>query len=222
MAGCFSRVSLKLFLGYTRRITPKRVTSYGAHLRGLAPGQHSSEETSQRWRVVGDIVSGLIGLGIESRTSRTDKALSSITELTGQFYKQVVNEISARKSRVEVQCAAASSHHLRVPRSFSLIAFLSGRFEEVTSRWTFLIFVGFCPPELCQVAPDKRIQCDGVDRDSCFSTGCCYNEATKPRCYRSVRGESRLVGGRLNGEETQTKGWNSFRKRGVGLQSSFT
>ena len=43
-------------LHYTRRITPKRVTSCGAHLRGLAPGQHSSEETSQRWRVVGDTV----------------------------------------------------------------------------------------------------------------------------------------------------------------------
>ena len=35
-------------LHYTRGITPKRVTSGGAHLRGLAPGQHSSEETSQR------------------------------------------------------------------------------------------------------------------------------------------------------------------------------
>ena len=44
-------------LHYTRRITPKRVTSCGAHLRDLAPGQHSSEETSQRWRVVGDTVS---------------------------------------------------------------------------------------------------------------------------------------------------------------------
>ena len=33
-----------------RAITPKRVTSGGIRLRGLAPGQHSSEETSQRWR----------------------------------------------------------------------------------------------------------------------------------------------------------------------------
>ena len=41
---------------YTRRIARKRVTSCGAYLRGLAPGQHSSEETSQRWRVVGDTV----------------------------------------------------------------------------------------------------------------------------------------------------------------------
>ena len=36
-------------LHYTRRITPKRVTNGGAHLRGLAPGLYSSEETSQRW-----------------------------------------------------------------------------------------------------------------------------------------------------------------------------
>ena len=49
-------VKSKSNLHYTRRITPKRVTSGGAHLRGLAPGQHSSEETSQRWRVVGDTV----------------------------------------------------------------------------------------------------------------------------------------------------------------------
>ena len=35
-------------LYYTRRITPKRVTSGGAHLRGLAPGFRSSEETWQR------------------------------------------------------------------------------------------------------------------------------------------------------------------------------
>ena len=31
---------------YNRSITPKRVTRGGAHLRSLAPGQHSSEETS--------------------------------------------------------------------------------------------------------------------------------------------------------------------------------
>ena len=56
ISGC-ARVYLLPNLHYTRRITPKRVTSCGAHLCGLAPGQHSSEETSQRWRVVGDIVS---------------------------------------------------------------------------------------------------------------------------------------------------------------------
>ena len=34
-------------LHYTHGISPKRVTSGGAHLRGLAPGQRSYEETSQ-------------------------------------------------------------------------------------------------------------------------------------------------------------------------------
>ena len=46
----------KLNLHCTRGITPKRVTSGGAHLRGLAPELHSSEETSQRWRAVSDTV----------------------------------------------------------------------------------------------------------------------------------------------------------------------
>ena len=36
-------------LHHTRGITPKRVSSGGVHLRDLAPGQHSSEETSLRW-----------------------------------------------------------------------------------------------------------------------------------------------------------------------------
>ena len=35
----------------------KRVTSGGNHLRGLTPGLHSSEGTSQGWRAVGDTVS---------------------------------------------------------------------------------------------------------------------------------------------------------------------
>ena len=47
-------IRTKKNLHYTCRITPLRVTSCGARLRGLARGQHSSEKTSQRWRVVGD------------------------------------------------------------------------------------------------------------------------------------------------------------------------
>ena len=42
---CFVR-QIKSNLYSTRGITPKCVTSGGAHLRGLAPGLHSSEETS--------------------------------------------------------------------------------------------------------------------------------------------------------------------------------
>ena len=52
-SNCKSKLK-KYNLHYTRGNRPKRVTSAGAHLRGLAPGQHSSEETSQRWRAVGD------------------------------------------------------------------------------------------------------------------------------------------------------------------------
>ena len=40
----------KKYLHYTGGITPKRVTNGGVRLRGLAPGQHSSEELTQRWR----------------------------------------------------------------------------------------------------------------------------------------------------------------------------
>ena len=58
----------KLSHHYTRGITPKRVTSDGIHLHDLAPGLHSSEETSQWWRVVGDNVSDLTGLGIAPKT----------------------------------------------------------------------------------------------------------------------------------------------------------
>ena len=52
-------------------ILAKRVTSGRTHLRGLALRQHPSEETSQRWRTVGDIVSDLTDPGIKPQTSRT-------------------------------------------------------------------------------------------------------------------------------------------------------
>ena len=68
-------------LRYTRGSTPKRVTSCGGHLRGLAPGQHSSEETSQRWRAAGN-TADLTGLGIETQTSRTHNVRSA-AKLTG-------------------------------------------------------------------------------------------------------------------------------------------
>ena len=40
-----------------RNFTPKRVTSGGVHLHGLALGWHNCEETSQRWPATGDTVS---------------------------------------------------------------------------------------------------------------------------------------------------------------------
>ena len=42
--------SEKTNLHYTRGNTPKLVTSGEVHLCNLAPGQHSSKETSLRWR----------------------------------------------------------------------------------------------------------------------------------------------------------------------------
>ena len=53
-------VSLLCWIGFyfikTRDISQKRVTGGGIHLRDLAPGQTSSEETSQRWRGMGNTV----------------------------------------------------------------------------------------------------------------------------------------------------------------------
>ena len=72
---------IKSNVHYTRGITPKRVTSGGAHLCGLAPGLHSSEETSQRWRAVGDTVADLTGPRIEPQTSRSE-SVRLATELT--------------------------------------------------------------------------------------------------------------------------------------------
>ena len=45
--------------GTTQRREMLRVMSGEAHLRGLAPGQHSFEETPQRWRAGDDAVSNL-------------------------------------------------------------------------------------------------------------------------------------------------------------------
>ena len=56
---CIPRCQIKTLLCYIGGIPPMRVTSGGTHLRGLAPGQHSSEETSQRRRAADDALSNL-------------------------------------------------------------------------------------------------------------------------------------------------------------------
>ena len=61
----------------SRGITPKRVTSGGAHFRGLAPGQHSFKETLQRWRAFGDTVSGFTGSEIAFRNFISDGSVLS-------------------------------------------------------------------------------------------------------------------------------------------------
>ena len=66
---------IKSNLNYTRGITHKPVTSGGVHLCDLAPGRRSFEDTSLRWRAVGDSVPDLTGLGIEPKTSCTDSGV---------------------------------------------------------------------------------------------------------------------------------------------------
>ena len=46
-----------------------------AHLRSLVPGQHLSEETLQRWQVVGNNVSDLNCLRMKPITSYTDSSV---------------------------------------------------------------------------------------------------------------------------------------------------
>ena len=52
-------IKSKLNLHYTRGTAPKRVSSGGDHLCGLARAQHSSEKTSRQLRAVGDIASDI-------------------------------------------------------------------------------------------------------------------------------------------------------------------
>ena len=63
----------------TRGITPKRVASREAHLRGLGPRQHSFEETSQRWQAVEDTVPDLTCPRVEPQTSRTDSDVQQLS-----------------------------------------------------------------------------------------------------------------------------------------------
>ena len=92
------KLEIKSSLYPTRIITPKRVTSGGAHLRGLAPGQCSSGKTSQRWQVVGDTVSDLTGPGIEP-TPPELIAMYLTAELTGWSSFRPI-QIKANKQRL--------------------------------------------------------------------------------------------------------------------------
>ena len=54
----------------TLAVVPKRGSEWQGRPRVLALGQHRSEETSQRRRAVGYIMSDLTGLGIEPQIFR--------------------------------------------------------------------------------------------------------------------------------------------------------
>ena len=85
-------VKKKSKLHYTRGITPKRVTSDGVHLRGLAPGQVGNAYSfGLRGNIAavashcltGNTKSNLTGPGNEPQTSGTDSDVG-ITESTGR------------------------------------------------------------------------------------------------------------------------------------------
>ena len=66
------------------KYTPKHVASGEAYLCDLAPGQYSSDETSQRWRAVGDTVIDLTSLEIEPQTFCIDSGVLTSTIFTGR------------------------------------------------------------------------------------------------------------------------------------------
>ena len=107
----------KSTLYYSRGITPKRVTSGGIHLLGLSPGLHSSEETSQRWRVVRDTVSDLTALGIEPKTSGADshvfkhypKGKTDRREIKIHIYQQCFDINSFNLSALESPMKSAAT-----------------------------------------------------------------------------------------------------------------
>ena len=64
------------------------VASGRARPQGLAPGQRSSKETSQRLRAVGYTVSDLTGLGIESQTFRIDSEMFYHYAIIAWFFEK--------------------------------------------------------------------------------------------------------------------------------------
>ena len=81
-------------LHYIRGITPKHETS------DLAPGPHSSEETLQRWRAVGDIVSDLTGPGIEPQNLLSDGNVLP-TELIGGVFFLITSIFILTQTKLE-------------------------------------------------------------------------------------------------------------------------
>ena len=69
-----------------------------AHVRRLAPGQHRSEETPQRWRAVGDTVPDSTGHGIEFRPP-APIAISLTTRLRQPVEIMTFKNIRLKKKR---------------------------------------------------------------------------------------------------------------------------
>ena len=81
-------------LHYPLVITPKRITSDGANLRGSSPGQHSSEETSQRWQAVGNTEPDLTDPVIELEPSRNDSVAFNHYSISDRLFSEDLNSLN--------------------------------------------------------------------------------------------------------------------------------
>ena len=62
----------------------------GVHLRDFAPEQNSYEETSQRWRTVGNTVFDLTGPRIDSKAFRADSGIYYVSRVVSHQNTAVV------------------------------------------------------------------------------------------------------------------------------------
>ena len=98
-------------LRYTRGIIPKRVTSGGVYLRSLAPGPHSSEETSQRWRAFFDSGSDWTDPRIQPQTSRTVSNNVMFFQTDLEIQRERVELLLQQQGQNERELASTSQVH---------------------------------------------------------------------------------------------------------------
>ena len=112
----FLNLSIKKFkikFSLYSRYYAEACNEWRVHLCDLTPGQHSFEETSQRWRTVDDTVSDLTGPVIKPQASRTD-SVRLATELTGRlFSSKCLTEIST-EIKVSTRSSSQQPHPSKV------------------------------------------------------------------------------------------------------------
>ena len=86
----------------------RSVTSGGIRLRGIAPRQHSSDETSLQWRVVGDAVSDSTDPGFEPQTSRSDSNVFTTVSYLAGYCTFTVTIIFKIRNTVLLYCLGNS------------------------------------------------------------------------------------------------------------------
>ena len=131
----FFRLWFFIILAELRR-SVKGVATGGAHFRGLAPEQHSSEETSQQWRAVGKIVSDLNRPGSRTQTSRFNSdvfnhPVSGFVSSIKCIALSISGEFCLQQMQLNFEYCLALCKHLRrffatvvenEPRTVSLLA----------------------------------------------------------------------------------------------------